>query len=224
MNKGVALRGLNRLPEAVAEYDKAIGIRERLVNVEQQAHLANDLAKAYMNKGVALRGLTRLPEAVAEYDKAIGILERLVNVEQQAHLANDLATAYLNKALVLEKLRDWERALSCYENCLQARSFCVEQLNMFWIIPELLQTLRYRFMTLLDLRRWARAASDVLQLRSLFGSYVKSDRIDDGLKDAAGKEFGEMISTLKALDQEKRELRFVELGPEAEAVRSLVEG
>src|SRR5204863_366370 len=143
------LRVLTRLPEAVAEYDIAIRIRERLVNVEQQAHLANDLATAYMNKGVALDSLRRLPQALAGYDNALEIRARWVNVEQQAHLANDLAMAYMNKALVLEKQRDWERALSCYENCLQARTFCVEQLNMFWITPELLKTLRYRLMTLL---------------------------------------------------------------------------
>jgi len=95
-----------------------------------------------------------LPEAVAEYDKAIAILERLVNHEQQAQLANDLARVYLNKALVLEKQEDWDGALSCYDLAIRARTFCVAQLNMLWIMPALLQTLRYRLMTLLDLQRW----------------------------------------------------------------------
>ena len=78
MNKGIALRNLTRLAEALAEYDKALAIYERLVDEEQQTHLANGLAKAYMNKGNALADLTRLAEALAEYDKAIAIYERLV--------------------------------------------------------------------------------------------------------------------------------------------------
>ncbi len=53
MNKGVALRGLGRLSEAITQYDQAIEIREPLV-AGGRVELANDLATAYMNKGVAL--------------------------------------------------------------------------------------------------------------------------------------------------------------------------
>jgi tetratricopeptide (TPR) repeat protein len=224
MNKGVALDSLTRLTEAIAEYDKAIAILERLVNVEQQAHLANHLAKAYLNKGVALRGLTRSAEAVVEYDKAIAILERLVNVEQQVHLANVLATAYLNTALVLEGQQNWDAALSFYAKSVQAQTFCVEQLNMFWIMPALLKTLRYRLMTLLDLQRWPAVALDVLRFGSLYTPYVANDAIDAALKEAAGKEFAQMIISLRALTTKQRELLYAELGDEAAAVRSLVSG
>jgi tetratricopeptide (TPR) repeat protein len=224
VNKGNALQNLTKLVEAMAEYDKAIAIRERLVNTEQQAHLANDLAMAYMNKGNALQKLTKLVEAIAVYDKAIAIHERLVNTEQQAHLANDVAMAYRNKALALEQQPDFDEALCCYEKSLQATMFCVEDLNMFWIMPELLKTLRYRLMTLLGLERWAAAARDVLQFRSLFTSYVNDNVIDEGLKEAAREESAQMVSRLRTLSAEQRELLYAELGDDAAAVRSLVDG
>jgi tetratricopeptide (TPR) repeat protein len=223
VGKGVALDGLTKSTEAVAEYDKAIAILERLVYVEQQAHLADDLAMAYMNKGNALR-LTKLPEAIAEYDKAIMILERLVNVEQQAHLADNLALVYTNKALVLQHQQDWDDALSFYEKSVQIRTLCVEQGKMFWLMPELLKTLRYRLETLLDLRRWPVAAQDVLRFRSLYQPYLDTKGIDDRLKEAAGKEFAKTITRLGALTNEQRELLYAELGDEAAAIRSLVLG
>ncbi len=222
MNKGVALDSLTRFTEAVAEYDKAIAIRERLVNIEQHAHLANDLAMTYMNKGVALRRLTRLTEAMAEYDKAIAIYESLVNVEQQAQLTNYLAMVYFNKAVILEHQEDTESALSCYKESLQARTLCVERLNMFWVMPELLETLRYRLMTLLDLERWPLAAKDVLWFLSMYEPYAGSDAIDDGLKHSATFEFAQMISRLHRLTTEQRELVYAELGEKAKMVRSHV--
>ena len=48
MNKGTVLRKLSKLGNAIGEYDKGIRILERQVNVEQKAHLANELAMAYL--------------------------------------------------------------------------------------------------------------------------------------------------------------------------------
>ena len=59
-NRGVALKELGRLDEAVASYDKAIQIRP-------------DYADAYSNRGAALQELGRLGEAAENYRKAISI-------------------------------------------------------------------------------------------------------------------------------------------------------
>src|SRR6185369_3220093 len=148
--------------EAIAEYDKARVIYERLVNEEQQGRWATDLAKTYANKGNAFTLLTRWDEAIAEYDKAIAILERLVNEGQQAHLAPVLALFYMNKALTLEAQTDVEGASFYYGESLKARTFCVEELKMFWIMPELLETAHYQLMTLLSMQRWPAAARNIL--------------------------------------------------------------
>ena len=79
---------------AVGLYDRAIEIRERLVNVEGRRELANDLATLYGNKADC--GCTNLGDnraAVGLYDRAIEIRERLVNVEGRRELANDLASS-----------------------------------------------------------------------------------------------------------------------------------
>jgi hypothetical protein len=59
-NRGVALKELGRLDEAVASYEKAIQIRP-------------DYADAYSNRGAALQELGRLGEAAENYRKAISI-------------------------------------------------------------------------------------------------------------------------------------------------------
>ena len=91
---------------AVALYDRAIEIRERLVNVEGRRELANDLARLYMNKANAVSALGDNRAAVALYDRAIEIRERLVNVEGRRELANDLANLYGNKANAVSDLGD----------------------------------------------------------------------------------------------------------------------
>ena len=53
MNLGIALRNQGRLEEAVAEYQAAREIRERLVR-EGRDDLRDDLAKTRMNLGIAL--------------------------------------------------------------------------------------------------------------------------------------------------------------------------
>ena len=72
---------------ALAVYDQAIEIRERLVNVERRRELANDLAMLYMNKANAVGNLGNELAAVRLYDQAIEIRERLVNVEGRSELA-----------------------------------------------------------------------------------------------------------------------------------------
>jgi len=223
MNKGVALWNLTRLAEALAEYDKAIAIRERLVYQEQQTHLANALATTYMNKGNALRDLTKLAEALAEYNKALAIREPLVHQEQQTHLANELAKTYMNKALALEEQSDFDEALACYEKSRQGWTFCVEHLNMFWEMPNLLKTLRYRLKTLLELQLWPTAAGDIMQFCALLTNYIEREGIDEGFKESARNEMVQMISKLRELSSEQRELLYGELGAEGESVRSLID-
>ncbi len=100
---------------ALALYDKAIEIRERLINVEGRRELANDLATLYNEKANAVVRLGNNRAAVGLYDRAIEILERLVNAEGRIELAGDLAGSYMNKALSVQKLGDIRTALDLYE-------------------------------------------------------------------------------------------------------------
>ena len=88
----------------MALYDRAIAIRERLVEAEGRRELANVLAMACVNKASTLSALGDNRAAVALYDRAIAIRERLVEAEGRRELANKLAMAYLNKANALGEL------------------------------------------------------------------------------------------------------------------------
>ena len=57
MNKASAVSVLGDKITAVALYDRAIEIRERLVNRIGRSEVADDLATAYMNKAVAVRDM-----------------------------------------------------------------------------------------------------------------------------------------------------------------------
>ena len=60
---------------ALALYDRAIAIWERLVNQEKQAKPADNLAMAYVNKAMAVNAVGDSPAAVALYDRAIEVWE-----------------------------------------------------------------------------------------------------------------------------------------------------
>jgi serine/threonine protein kinase/tetratricopeptide (TPR) repeat protein len=91
---------------ALTLFDRAIEIRERLVNVEGRRELANDLASVYQNKAIVVMHVGDNQAAVGLCDRAIEIREQLVNVEGRHELAEDLAILYQNKAIAAKHLGD----------------------------------------------------------------------------------------------------------------------
>jgi tetratricopeptide (TPR) repeat protein len=104
---------------ALALYDRAIEILERVVNSEGRHELANDLAGLYQNKAVAVGDLGDYRAAVALYDRAIEICERLVNVEGRRELANKLASLYMNKTAVVSDLGDNRAAVALSDRAIE---------------------------------------------------------------------------------------------------------
>jgi tetratricopeptide (TPR) repeat protein len=124
VNRGIALRELGRLPQAVTAYDEAIEIRRPLVD-GGQTDLANALARTLMNQGVALRQIGELERAVAAYDEAIGIRRSLVQ-GGQADLANELAAALMNQGIALRGLGQSGEAVAAYDESIEIRRSLVE--------------------------------------------------------------------------------------------------
>ena len=213
-NKGLLLIGLEKMPEAIVEFDKAIEIRERLVNVEQQLHVESDLAITYGNKGFALSALNKVAESIIQVDKAIAIHERLVHDEQQRHHANTLGSWYLNKAISLEICKSWDAALVCYGQALKEFDYCLQQLEMFWIVAEVLKTLRYRLTILINAKHWTPAAADISTFLSFYLSYAATENCDKAIKEASEKELGFLTMTLTELTPEELNLLKAELGDE----------
>ncbi len=217
MNRGVSLRNLGKLAEAVTAYDEAVAILRRLVD-SGRVELANDLAKALMNRGVSLRNLGKLAEAVTAYDEAVAILRRLVD-SGRVELANDLAMALFNKAWLLKKQEDWPAALECYDEAIGLREGCVEA-GMVHLLGKLLQTIRYRMMTLLDLGRWDEAAEDVVRLLDHARPALEAEEMPQPIL----KEIGAMVGRLRNLPEEAWIRVESGLGDWAEIVRQWVKG
>ena len=127
VNKGFSLATLGRHQEAIACYDRAIGIEPREANTwfskgivlgklgrYQEAIACYDraleidprFANAWYNKGVALGRLGKHKEAIACCDKAIEIDPRF-------------AKAWNNKGVALGELGRHQEAIACYDRALE---------------------------------------------------------------------------------------------------------
>ena len=106
---------------ALALYDRAIEIRERLVNVEGRRVLANALASFYINKANALSKLGDNRSAIGLSGHAIEVMERLFNVEGRHELANALTNLYIIKAIALSNLGDNRSAIGLYGRVIEIR-------------------------------------------------------------------------------------------------------
>jgi len=222
-NRGDALRALERFSEAADEQQKAIAILEPLVQLEKQSSLADTLARVYVYKGLALFSAGQYLEAAEVNNKGISILEYLINVQEQSHLANDLAEAYVTRARVLAAQKDWEAALASYQQAVTNYTFCIEQLGMDSVTPDLLEGLRYRLTTLIELQRWQEASQDICQINSLYSGYLLRDSIEKSLKDAARMQFDQTIVKVRELSPQQLEKLYAEMGKEAGRIKSLLE-
>jgi tetratricopeptide (TPR) repeat protein len=92
MGRGVALRNLGRLEEAVTAYDESIGIYRVLVEGEHRQELRNDLALALYNLALAREKQGAAPAALEAAREARRLWEDLVN-EGMKHLEPSLARA-----------------------------------------------------------------------------------------------------------------------------------
>jgi tetratricopeptide (TPR) repeat protein len=93
--KGQALLNLDKIEEALYQFDEAIKIEPK--NTE-----------AWIKRGTALERLQRVDEAITAYDQAIAA-------------DSSTATAYLFKAGVYNRQKKYAEALQCYEKALSAQ-------------------------------------------------------------------------------------------------------
>ncbi len=128
-NRGVALKELRRLDDALACFEKAIALKpdfpsalsnqglvlqelkrldEALVCYEKAIALNPDFAFAHNNRGFVLHELKRVDEALASYDKAIA-------------LKPDYAEAFGNRGAALQHLQRFDEALACHDKAIALR-------------------------------------------------------------------------------------------------------
>ncbi len=102
-NRGLALKELKRLDDALASYDAAIALKP-------------DYAQAFNNSGLALQELKRLDDALASYDKAIA-------------LKPDYADAFYNRGNTLKELERLVDAVASYDKAIALNPDYAEAFN-----------------------------------------------------------------------------------------------
>jgi Tfp pilus assembly protein PilF len=145
-SRGLVLQSLDRLDEAVANYDHAL-----LLNP--------DYALALINRGLALETLERCAEAVESYDRALAIVpdftvawlnrgnalwrlercaEAVESYDRALAIEPDFALAWLNRGITLQELGGLAEALESYDRVLALRPDHAEALlNRASILQEL---------------------------------------------------------------------------------------
>ncbi|MBL0074542.1 MAG: tetratricopeptide repeat protein [Rhodocyclaceae bacterium] len=149
LNRGTALKGLNRLNEALSSFEQAIALKpeyaeahnnsgivlkelnrldEALASYNRALMLKPDYAEAHNNLGIALKALKRPSDALASYDKALALNPRY-------------AEAHNNRGNALKDLQRMDQALVCYEQAIALnpryadayvnRGNALQQLNQF---------------------------------------------------------------------------------------------
>ncbi len=196
------------ISQVVSEQGEAIGPRS-------DAYLDEGYAAVCLQKGNEFYNKPRYRLAVAHFECSAKVYDHLVNSLGRDELSNDLAAALMNKALALEKKERWDDALASYDEAIRLREYCIGEAGMIHLLPSLLQTVRYRLMTLFDLQRQEEAATDVLQFLQYFESFK-----NDAPQEAAQKEFNQFVSVLRSHSDD--EPFFAALGEGAERIRRLM--
>ncbi len=222
MNKGITLDNLGRLNEAVDEYNKAIKIREDLVNEQKRDELADNLATAYMNKGVALWRLDRSNEAVDEYDKAIKIREDLVNEQKRDELANSLAMAYMNKGIALDNLGRLNEAVDEYDKSEKAGQACLQR-KEFHVLPAFVRNIRNRIVVLIKLENWQDIAIDINKVMYETENYLAGYDISEHFRQLIENQRNYIIQNLREVSTEDREKIYRHCGDNGDEIRELIE-
>jgi hypothetical protein len=147
MNRGNAKQSApgHGAQAAIADYDTAIAIMERLREVlgeDWPVPWRNDLGAAYVNRGNAKQNAPGrgAPAAIADYDAAIGIMERLretLGEDWSAPWRNDLATAYMNRgnAKQFAPGHGAPAAIADYDAAIAIRERLREALGEDWPVP-----------------------------------------------------------------------------------------
>jgi len=119
VDKAFVHQAANDSPGALVSFEKAIEIRERLVDREGRRELTNDLGLVYMAKACALQEMGKCQAAVDLHDQAIKMLEKMVNQTGLQESTNGLATVYMNRGNALHSLGEHRLAVGSYDRAIE---------------------------------------------------------------------------------------------------------
>jgi tetratricopeptide (TPR) repeat protein len=167
--RGVALSKLDELAAAVADYNRAIDLLEK-IKVQRESNgqlftsgLITDLAHIYSNRGAMLNSQNEWAASVADYNRAIDLLEK---IKVQCEPNGQFAYAYLNHGHALREQGEFAAAVADYNRAIGI----IEELkvqnesNGQLFTPDLILNLAIAYLCrgngLSDRGEWAAAVAD----------------------------------------------------------------
>ena len=123
-NIGILRSELGRRAEAMASYEKALAIRERLVReFPTVTQFQSDLARSHHNIGALQSEVGRPAEAMASYELSRAIRERLVREDPLVtQFQEELAASHHNIGQLQDQLGQPRQSLASYE-----KAFAIQQ-------------------------------------------------------------------------------------------------
>jgi tetratricopeptide (TPR) repeat protein len=94
--RGIALLARGELDAATGNFEKAVGIQTRLLELTGRSELADELATSHHNLASTLLVLRRSDAAIEHYAKANQLATRLIEHGGLTNLASQLAMTWLN--------------------------------------------------------------------------------------------------------------------------------
>jgi serine/threonine protein kinase len=180
MNKATVHGHLDDAPGALAAYDRALAIWERLVNQDGRQDLAQKLANTHTGQGRTFDQQGNFVDAVAAYDQALAIWERLVSQEGRWELAGDLALTYMNKGNTLRNQGDRVGAVAIFDQSLTILERLVNQEGRSELAGDLALTYMNKGTTLREQGNLNRAVAVTDQALAIL-----QQQVDHGRKELA---------------------------------------
>ncbi|MFO1419572.1 MAG: SAM domain-containing protein [Candidatus Competibacteraceae bacterium] len=228
-NRGVTRGAGGDLAGALADYDRAIELREGLrtrleARGEWPPAWANDLAGAHQNRGNARGDGGDRAGARADYDRAIELMEGLrtrleARGEWPPAWANDLAMAYMNRGIARKQVGDLVEAI---EDWGAAATIYLQRVQKGWLPAgaDLLKAIYWVLGGCRDLADWPSAAQRLLAFIEFYQQLETLWAEQHGDAEPPWREIvGQFAGAVHGLNPDQRAALLAALGEKAEAVK-----
>lgn len=124
MNRGRASINMQRITDAIADYDRVIAIRQKLLKTRKLLE-KNQLAAALVNRGTAYLQVQNIERAIRDYGQAIEIRQSL---QKQGKLQDEasLARVFVNRGNAYRRIHNLRAAIADFDRAVAIQQRCFE--------------------------------------------------------------------------------------------------
>jgi len=186
MNKGVALRRLGQVPEAIVCFNETIKLLSENSD-ESTPNLLHYLALATVNKGLALGDQGYFDESLSWFDYAIDIFRLLTDHDGQSDLSRNLAAALKNKGDGLVRTGQHSEAIVYFNEAITILEQLVNSDDRTELLTVLANAVGGSGLVLKRLGRYNEAVVNHDGAIAIYKRLIEEDGRNELAKDIAGE-------------------------------------